>query len=143
MLPARANRDVGEEAAGPLFVLEAAAASVPVGSPAATLIADGIGRQRATDAFFSKPRTARVPRTGRTPQPRRILPSDKSDLAREVRKNYRKALVAKALADQNRRDLVHRDDLSPLRSLERDRCFLAFPSLSSLVPLSVALPPQH
>ena len=115
MLPARANRDDGEVAAGALYVLEAAAAAVPVGSPAATLIADALERQRAADLYFSKPRTAPGTSLARV-----ILPSDKSDAAEEVRKNYRKALVAKVLADQNRRDLVHRDDLSRLRALERE-----------------------
>ena len=47
-----------------------------------------------------------------------ILPSDKSEGAVEVRKNYRKALVAKALASQNRRDLVDRYDDHRLRALE-------------------------
>jgi len=120
VLPAHANRDDGEVAAGALYVLEAAAAAVPVGSPAASLIADGIGRQRAADAYFASERTARVPRTGRTPPPQRILPSDKSDLAREVRSGYRKVLVAKALADQNRRDLIKPEDQTRLRALERE-----------------------
>jgi hypothetical protein len=115
VLPARANRDDGEVAAGALYVLEAAAAAVPVGSRAASLIGDALERQRAADLYFSKPRTAPGTSLARV-----ILPSDKSDAAEEVRKNYRKALVAKVLADQNRRDLVHRDDLSRLRALERE-----------------------
>jgi len=120
VLPAHANRDDGEVAAGALYVLEAAAAAVPVGSRAASLIADGIGRQRAADVYFSKPRTARVPRTGRTPPPRRILPSDKSDLAGKVRSGYRKVLVAKALADQNRRNLIKPEDQARFRAFERE-----------------------
>ena len=115
MLPAHANRDDGEVAAGALYVLEAAAAAVPVGSRAASLIGDALERQRAADLYFSKER--RLPGTSLS---RVILPSDKSEGAVEVRKNYRKALVAKALASQNRRDLVDRYDDHRLRALERE-----------------------
>ena len=114
MLPAHANRDDGEVAAGALYVLEAAAAAVPVGSRAATLLADALERQRAADLYFSKERrlSGSVYRV--------ILPSDKSDAAQDVRKYYRKALVAKELADQNRRDLIKPEDKSRLRALERE-----------------------
>ena len=115
MLPPHANRDAGEVAAGPLFVLEAAAASVPVGSRAASLLADALERQRAADLYFSKERWM----LGLAP-PRVIRPDDKTYAAVEVRKNYRKALVAKELADQNRRDLIHRDDRPRLLALERE-----------------------
>jgi hypothetical protein len=116
VLPCAADEAAGEVAAGPLVVLEAAAAAVPVGSPAASLIADALGRQRAADLYFSKER--RVPGERR---PRVILPSDKSDAAKEVRKAYRKALVAKALADQFRRDLIKDGgDRSRLRAYEAE-----------------------
>jgi hypothetical protein len=115
VLPCAADEVAGEVAAGPLVVLEAAAAAVTVGSPAATLIADAHERQRAADLYFSRPRRAR-----RQDDPRMILPNERSDFAKKVRSNYCKALVAKALDDQNRRDLVHQDDLPRLRALERE-----------------------
>jgi hypothetical protein len=115
LLPRLNALGAGEVAAGALVVLEAAVDEVRADSPAATLLADTLERRRAADLYFSRER--RPPGSSWS---RVIRPDDNSDAAKAVRSGYRVALVAKALADQNRRDLVHRDNLSRLRALERE-----------------------
>jgi hypothetical protein len=108
----------GEVRAGPLFVLECAAAAVAADSPAASLLDAACARYRAATKYFAVARTARV--SGSRPRPRIILAGDRTDLARTVRSRYRELLVFDLLAAQGRDDLVKGGDVTRLSAFQAE-----------------------